>query len=310
MESAEVAVIDDESADQVIAAIATRQHGIVSRAQLRSAGLDRHSIDRRIRGGRLHPVHRGVYAVGHRAMAGGSREIAALLACGRRAVVSHRSAAALLQLLPYPANPGPVDVTVVGRQVTRRRGIRAHRAGSLQRRDVRKVDGIRVTSAARTLLDLATVLPPSLLERAIAEGQVRGIARKRDLVDQLDRNPGRRGTRVLRRLLEVDGGPALTRSEAERRLLKLIRAAELPMPEVNARVGGHEVDFLWPRHKLAVEVDGFAFHSSRASFERDRQRDSSLAAHGYTVIRVTWRQLVDAPAAVVARIAASLAARG
>lgn len=309
MGSAEVAVIEDESADQVIAAIATRQHGIVSRAQLRSAGLDRHSIDRRIRGGRLHPVHRGIYAVGHRAMAGGSREMAALLACGPRALISHRSAAVLQQLLPYPANPGPVDVTVVGRQRTRRRGIRAHRVGSLQRRDVRVVDGIRVTSAARTLLDLATVLPPSLLERAIAEAQVRGIARKRDLVDQLERNRGRRGTRALRQLLDLAGGPAFTRSAAERRLLRLVRAAELPTPEVNARVGGFEVDFVWRDQRLVVEIDGFTYHASRAAFERDRQRDSILAARGYTVIRVTWRQLVDAPEAVVARLATALAAR-
>jgi very-short-patch-repair endonuclease len=171
------------------------------------------------------------------------------------------------------------------------------------------VDGIRVTSAARTLLDLAAVLPPYLLERAIAEAQVRRLARRRELVDQLERNRGRRGSRVLRRVLDLDGGPALTRSEAERRLVKLIRAAELPMPEVNARVGRYEVDFLWPQHKLIVEVDGFAFHSPRASFERDRARDATLAASGYTVLRVTWRQLVQTPETVIARVAAALAAR-
>ena len=171
------------------------------------------------------------------------------------------------------------------------------------------MDGIRVTSAARTLLDLATVLPPSLLERAIAEAQVRGIARKRDLVDQLERNRGRRGTRALRQLLDLAGGPAFTRSAAERRLLRLVRAAELPTPEVNARVGGFEVDFVWRDQRLVVEIDGFTYHASRAAFERDRQRDSILAARGYTVIRVTWRQLVDAPEAVVARLATALAAR-
>jgi very-short-patch-repair endonuclease len=149
-----------------------------------------------------------------------------------------------------------------------------------------------------------------LLERVIAEAEVRRLVRRRDLLDQLERNPGRRGTRVLRGVLDLDGGPAFTRSNAERRLLRLLRAAELPIPRVNSRVGRYEVDFVWSEQRLVVEFDSFRVHSPRAKFERDRQRDAELAAAGYTVIRVTWRQLVDSPEAVVARIAQALAVRG
>jgi very-short-patch-repair endonuclease len=304
----ERAVIDAEATDRVIAAIGGRQCGVVSRAQLLAAGIARGAIERRVRAGRLHSVHRGVYLVGHRVMANHAREMAALLACGAGAVVSHLSAAHLLQLLPYPANPRPVDVTVVGRQPTRRRGIKVHRVRVLDQRDIR-VGRVPATNAARTLLDLAAVLGTSRLERALAEAQVRRLVTERDLEDQLERNPRRPGTRALRRLLDLDGGPAFTRSEAERRLLRLVRAAELPTPRVNSRLGRYEVDFLWPEQRLVVEVDSFRFHSPRPRFERDRARDAALAAAGYTVIRVTWRQLVDAPEAVAARVAAALAVR-
>lgn len=308
-EGDEGAVIDVESADRAIAAIAGRQRGVVSRAQLLTAGIDRGGIGRRLRSDRLHRIHRGVYLVGHRAMVDGARELAAVLACGRGAVLSHLSAASLLQLLPYPANPGPVDVTVIGRQTARRPGIRAHRARALDPRDVRTLDGLPTTTPARTLLDLAATLSPHRLERALAEAQVRRLVTPAALRDQLERNPGRAGTRALRRLVALDGGPAPTRSEAERRLLRLLRASELPVPRVNTRLEGHEVDFHWPEHRVVVEVDGFRFHSSRAAFERDRDRDAKLAAAGYTVLRVTWRQLVDARETVVARLAAALAVR-
>jgi very-short-patch-repair endonuclease len=139
---------------------------------------------------------------------------------------------------------------------------------------------------------------------------VRRLVRRRDLLDQLERNRGRAGTRALREILEVPGGPAPTRSEAERRLLRLVRSAGLPRPLVNTRVASLEVDVLWRDQRLVVEVDGFRFRSSRASFERDRERDAVLAASGYTVLRVTWRQLVNEPEAVVARIAGALAVRG
>jgi very-short-patch-repair endonuclease len=296
--------------DRAIAGLASKQRGVVRRGQLLDVGISSAAINRRVRSGRLHPVHRGVYLVGHSAPVSGARELAAVLACGPAAVVSHLSAAHLLKLLPYPAKPRPVDVTVQSRERARRAGIRVHCVESLDGRDTRTLQGIPITTPARTLLDLATALPPYLLERAIAEAEVRLLARRRDLVDQLDRNRGRPGTRALRSLLELEGGPAFTRSEAERRLLSLVRAAALSLPQANARLGTYEVDFLWSEQRLVVEVDGYAYHGNRAAFERDRERDVALAALGYTVMRVTWRQLVDAPEAIIARIAAALGARG
>jgi very-short-patch-repair endonuclease len=164
-----------------------------------------------------------------------------------------------------------------------------------------------VTSPPRTLLDLAEVVSPRDLERALAEAQGRGLARHNELLEQIERNPGRRGIARLRDLLQRQEGPALTRSEAEERLLALLRAARLPSPELNARVGGHEVDFLWRDASLIVEVDGYAFHSSRLAFERDRLRDAELQAAGFQVARATWRQIVDEPHALIARIAHALA---
>jgi very-short-patch-repair endonuclease len=295
-----------EGVDWAIAKLATRQHGVVSRTQLLTAGVTRHEIEWRLATGRLHAVHRGVYRVGHRAPGARAPEMAAALACGAGAVVSHRSAAYLWQLLPYPANPPPVDIMVAGRRVRRPR-IRIHRVHALDDRDTGLRDRVPITVPARTLLDLASDLPIHLLERTIAEAQVRRLVRKDDLVDQLARNPGRPGTPALRTL--VGRRPALTRSAAERRMLALVRAADLPTPLVNARIGRYEVDFLWRAERLAVEVDGYAYHSNRRAFERDRAKDAALAASGHTVLRVTWRQLTRAPETVVARLAAALAAR-
>jgi very-short-patch-repair endonuclease len=134
------------------------------------------------------------------------------------------------------------------------------------------------------------------------------LARERELPDQLGRNPCRKGRGNLVALLDREHGPAFTRSEAERRLLELVRAAALPSPDANARLAGREVDFLWRDAGLVVEVDGYVFHSSRASFERDRRRDAELQAQGFRVLRVTWRQIVEEPHAVVARIAQALVA--
>lgn len=166
---------------------------------------------------------------------------------------------------------------------------------------------MRVTAPARTLLDLAEVVSSRELERAVAEAQVRGLVRISQLHAAIARAPGRHGAAPLRALLDADTGPALTRSEAEQRLLTLVRAARLRSPETNVRFGRYEVDFLWRAERLVLEVDGYAFHSSRAAFERDRLRDAELQLAGLRVVRVTWRQIVDEPEALVARLAQALA---
>jgi very-short-patch-repair endonuclease len=291
--------------EPAIARLAGRQRGLVTRDQLREIGLTRDAIDNRVKSSYLHPVHHGVYAVGHTHLAHGARELAAVLACGPGAVLSHRSAASLWRLLP--STEDDPEVTVPGRDC-RRRGIHIHLVAALDPPDVRTLGGIPVTTPARTILDLAAVVSPRELEQALAEAYARRLARRSELVALLARLPRRPGFAALRALVERDAGPAVTRSEAEERLLGLIRAAELPAPEVNVRIGRHEVDFLWREQGLIVEVDGFRYHSSRAAFERDRLRDAELGSQGFRVMRVTWRQIVDHPEALVARLGAALAA--
>jgi very-short-patch-repair endonuclease len=288
-----------------IASLAGQQRGLVTRAQLLEFGLTRHAIDNWVRSGRLRAIHRGVYLLGLAEPPEGARELAALLACGPGAVISHRSAAALWHLLP--GRPSDVDVTLAGRHCGPKRGIRIHRVRTLDRRDVRQLDTIPITTPARTLLDVAAVLPARNLEQAFAEAQARRLVYRSHLASLLARHPTRPGTRVLRQLIAADTAPALTRSEAEERFLALIRNAELPAPEVNARLAGYEVDFLWREQGLVVEVDGFTFHGSRAAFERDRRRDADLIAGGFRVMRVTWQQIVGAPEALVVRLATALA---
>jgi very-short-patch-repair endonuclease len=149
-----------------------------------------------------------------------------------------------------------------------------------------------------------------VFEQAYAEAQARRLVSTAGLWAVVCRNGKRPGAGVLSAILDAGAGPALTRSEAEERLLSLIRSAGLPPPETNVRLGAHEVDFLWRSERLIVEVDGFRFHASRAAFERDRLRDAKLLAHGFRVIRVTWRQIVRDPEGTVVRITSALAVGG
>jgi very-short-patch-repair endonuclease len=211
-------------------------------------------------------------------------------------------------LLPYPAHGRDVDVTVPARDPGKKPGIRVHRTRALDRRDVRTCDGVPITTPARTLLDLAGEASARELERALAEAHVRRLTSHRDLLSLLARHGRRPGSPEIRRFVEGDRGAQLTRSQAEERFLALMRAAQLPMPDVNVRIGPIEVDFLWREERLVVEVDGFRFHASRAAFERDRLRDAELQASGFRVMRVTWRQLTRTREATLARIASALAA--
>lgn len=312
---------DGPAGEWAIAELAARQHGLVTRSQLVSAGFGDHAIDNRLLSGRLHPVHRGVYLVGHAAALPHAPEMAAVLACGRGAVVSHRSAALLWALVPGRAGEwrrprlggAPwwprAEVTIPGRDPGLKPGIDIHRVRALDPEDARACDGVPVTSPARTLLDLAATASAEQLERATAETRARHLASDTELLSLLARHRGRRGAGVLRRLLERDAPPALTRSVAEDRFLAVVRAAPIPEPEVNVRLGPHEVDFLWRRQRLVVEVDGFDFHSSRSAFEHDRLRDADLQASGFRVMRVTWRQLAGRPDALLERLAAALRVR-
>jgi very-short-patch-repair endonuclease len=292
----------------ICARLGSRQHGAITHAQLLAAGIGAGAIKHAVKTGGLHRVHRGVYIVGHLALAPGAKEAAALLACGKGAVVSHWSAAQLWGLVDAP--PRRVDVTLVGRRCRPRRGIRLHGVSELDRRDVRLKHGLQVTAPARTLIDLAAEAGYDQLERAVAEARALRLVGERDLDAALNRAGTRIGAGRMRAFLRHEGGPVLTRSGGERRMRRLLRAAGLPMPLVNARVEGWEVDFLWPGQRVVVEVDGYPFHAHRRAFERDRRKDLALANAGYHVIRITVRQLLDEPLAVVASIARLLERAG
>lgn len=302
-------IVVDGHVERSINRMAASQRGNVTRAQLKSLGLGGDAIDYRLRTGHLRLMFRGVYLVGPIAPPG-AREMAAVLACGGGAVLSHFSAATRWKLLRFPARDAAVDITLPRRRLHQRAGIRLHYVLSAPADELTRVDGIPITSPARTLLDVAAALPPAELEQSMAQAERRHLTSRTRLATLLARYPARRGTRALRSLLEAPERPALTRSEAERRFLALIRRARLPAPATNASIGQREVDFLWRRARLVVEVDGFAFHSDRAAFEADRLRDAELVARGLTVIRITWRQIADEPEALLVRLAGALARRG
>lgn len=295
----------DDATDRVLARLAAGQHGLVTRRQALAGGVGAGAIRDRLRRGSLHPEHRGVYLVGHPVRPSLAREHAAVLACGERVLVAGHSAAALWRL-PAEAAPDAVQVLAVGRHVRSRPGIEVRRAERLSSADVRRIEGIPVTSPARTIVDLAGRVTPEGLERLVHEAQVLRLASPRAVAAALVRAGAVAGARTLRALLE-SGSRGATRSEAERVLRRLVSAAGLPQPAINARLGPYEVDALWSGERLVVEVDGFRFHGTRRAFERDRRRDAELQAAGYRVVRFTWRQLDREPLAVAARLAALLA---
>jgi len=289
------------SPDGRVLALARGWDGVVTSAQLAGAGLSPTVIAHRVATGWLVRLYRGVFLVGP-LEAPLSRARAAVLAVGEGALLSHFAAAQVWELCA--PRPGPIDVTVHGRNARNRAGVRIHRVTRLHPTDITRRHDLPITSPARTLLDLATRLTPRDLARATEEAQVQRRVTPHSLNEQFQRYPAHRGTAALRRAVPTD--PKLTRSEAERLLLDLIRAARLPTPATNVKIHGHEVDFLWPTQRLIVEVDGFAFHSTRAAFERDRVRDADLTQAGYRVIRITWRRLTSEPEAVIATLAAAL----
>jgi very-short-patch-repair endonuclease len=278
--------------DSQIAAVAKEQHGIVTARQLGEAGLATSAISKRLRKGRLHRLHQGVYALGHVGLSEEARWMAAVLACGPDAVLSHGAAAVLWGLL-RPLD-GPIDVTVPthnGRK--RRRGIRIHRCEALGaplrphgtgKRPTQLVtvrDRIPVTTVARTLLDIRATLAPYLVRRAIREAEFLGLGIGEIKTDR-------------------------TRSDLERYFLRLCRRYGLPRPEVNVLIDGVTVDFLWRAQRLVVETDTYATHGGTVAFEDDHERDLRLRNLGYAVHRFTEQQLASKPQAVVEDVVSAL----
>lgn len=276
-------------AERALVELAERQWGVVTLEQLRALGLGDGAVKHRLKVGRLHRLHHGVYALGHSALERRGRWLAAVLACGPGAGLSHVTGAAHRGLLH--TSQALIDVTGP-RSRTGGTGIRLHRSRSLDARDITSHDGIPVTTVARTLLDLAGTVSAGRLERAFAQSLHLRIYDHRAVTELLARANGHRGRRALTELTALE--PKLTRSDWELRMLKLIRDAGLPEPLVNhalvAQDYGHcEVDFYWPAHELIVETDSWSAHGTRAIFETDRARDAALQAVGYRVVRFTWR---------------------
>jgi very-short-patch-repair endonuclease len=285
--------------------LATAQGGPISRAQLLELGFGRGAIDHALRSGRLHRYFRGVYLLGHEAITSKGRVMAPVLACGPGARLSHRSAADWWDFLR--TSRARVDVTVPGRTRTGHPGIDLHLVRGLDPRDVTEHEGVPITTVARTLLDLAEVVPPRLLERAVNEADRLRLFDGNAVRELLTRSPGRRGLKPLRALLADLTPEPVLRSELERTFWALCRDFSLPRPVMKSTIHGYEVDAYWPGTNLIVELDGYDFHRDSAAFEADRLRDAELLLAGYRVVRVTWRQLTKEPAAVAERLSRLLA---
>lgn len=293
------------TADAIIAAIASRQHGLVAYRQLLAAGVGRGAIEHRVRSGRLIRVQRGVYAVGHVHESDLVRRMAAVLTCGRGAALSHVSALAHWELRGSSAQK--IHVTVPRRDGSRpRAGLAVHRSIVLSRSEKTIHRGVPVTSVARSLLDGAAILAPHALARAVERSEILRLFDLAAVRQTLDRHPTHPGAARLRSAIEHFRGDEITRSDLEAMMLELCDAHALPRPLVNHIVEGEEVDFFFRDHGLIVEADGRETHLTRAAFERDRARDARLTVAGDRVVRFTYRQIVSDPDTVVATLRALL----
>lgn len=277
--------------------MARRQHGVVALWQMGDCGFDSQLARKRVAAHRLLRIHQGVYALGPILKPKGHL-VAAVLACGPGAVLSHRSAASLHEILGSSRNR--VDVIAPNRRGRAPRGIAAHRDGTLISTDRVLIDGIPCTSLARTLLDIAATETPDTLRYAVAQAEVERVFHLPEFVELLKRSKGRRGVARLRLAIEHhDPLEQEARRELEKKLLRLYRRGGFPPPEVNGHlvVDGISMmpDFIWRDAGLIVEADSRRVHGTAAAFEKDRQRDQRLAAAGWTVIRVTWYQVTSEP---------------
>jgi putative AbiEi antitoxin of type IV toxin-antitoxin system len=279
--------------DTAIWALVKRQHGVIARRQLLELGLSRRQIERRIASGRLHPVWRGVYAVGRPLLDRHGYWLAAVLACGAGAALSHGSAAELWGF--GRERRGLIEVSVPACRRSRLRGIRVHRRTASVMRDVVVHEGIPRTSPLRTLIDEAAYLQPMQVERAVNEADKLDLVRADALRESLDGLRGQPGVRPLLKLLD----PLtfrLSDSEPEQRMRPLAQAVGLPAPETKTWVNGYEVDFYWPQLGIVVEADGLRYHRTASQQRRGLERDQAHLAAGMWPLRFShWQIEYDAP---------------
>jgi hypothetical protein len=290
--------------DKVIAALAAKQYGYVTRAQLLAIGLGPAAIVYRVRTGRLIPVHAGVYAVGHVNRTPVARAMAAILACGENAVLSHGSAASLWGFDKYWHMPYEVTVPAL----RNRKGITVHRSRTLARRDITWQLGVHVTTPERTILDIAPRLTDRRLTRVVNDGRHAGYIHLDSLAEVLNRNPKHPGAKRVWPLVHANRPP--TRSELEDDFEAFRLKYGLPAPtRTNTYLFGHEVDVLYATERVIVEIDGYLFHSDRDSFERDRDRDAERLAAGFVTVRLTRKRMKQQAEREARRLNAILMAR-
>jgi very-short-patch-repair endonuclease len=291
--------------DAALAALAAHQHGVVTRRQLRALGLRDTAITERVARGRLHRVHRGVYAVGHPVLGARGQWMAAVLAGGPGTVLSHAAAGALWDLRASAA--ARIDITVRRSGRAKRPSLRVHRPRDLRPDETTVHQRIPVTTPARTILDLAATLQPRPLERLVDQAENTRLTHVAALDALARAHPGHRGaSRLLAALDSHAPGTTLTRSDLEERFLALCREHGLPRPRVNHHLQGKERDFVFPAHRIVIETDSWTHHRTRRAFEEDRARDQLLIAAGWRTIRLTHRQLTNDPHGVAATLAAAL----
>jgi very-short-patch-repair endonuclease len=285
--------------DVRLARLAAAQWGVLSLDELRQCGLSRNAVATRVRAGHLHPLYRGVYAVGHINLPPEGRFLAAVKACGPTAVLSHFSAAALYGLVRWDDRFPEVTTTTARTHG----GVRVHRQSKRDVRDITRHKGIPITTPARTLIDLAATFHYRALRRTVREAQ-RSLVTVRQILEALDRLGPRPGIAKLTTILAT--GHAPTRSELEDAVLDLITRGGLQVPDVNLplAIGGRRVvpDFRWPNQRLVVEADGAEWHDNPIARQDDAERQALLEAHGERVLRVTWAQAVTQRAQTLARI--------
>lgn len=294
--------------DRLLAALAERQHGVVGRWQLVEAGWSTGAIEKRIWAGRLHPLYAGVYRVGHGLVHKEGRWMAAVLASGPDAVLSHWSAAALWAIRPNSRSP--IDVTDP-RKSRSWAGIRRHHK-ALPADEVTVKEGIPVTTVPRTIFDLAATEPADLIASVLKESEYLRLSDRLSLWDLVERYPGKRGVRRVRTALErLKKEPVgRKRSPLEERFASFLRRHHLPLPRFNDWIvlgdKRYQVDCHWPGTGQIVELDGWDGHGTRTAFREDRARDRRLRVAGYAVTRLTWNHLDDEPEAVAADLRALL----
>ncbi|HVV91153.1 MAG TPA: type IV toxin-antitoxin system AbiEi family antitoxin domain-containing protein [Solirubrobacterales bacterium] len=283
--------------------LARRQHGVVSIRQLEQLlGYSRVAVKRLVDSGRLYRIHHGVYAVGHTNLSLRAECLAAMLAVGPGALLSYHSAGWLWGL--WWGSPKPIHVTAtVPRHHPTPKGLTRHRARNIVDEDRAVVDGIPVTSVARTLLDLAWKLTGDQLARALSRAEDLGLLDLAELQAVIERNRGHHGAKRLHHALAIYEPPAYTRSEFERRFVALLVRSGLPRPATGWNEVGHELDVYWPDRRFGIELDAFETHGTRDAFERDHERDLDFALAGIETIRVSERQFRREPNEIAAKVA-------